>query len=69
MSEPIKTQVVPVNRRCRPATGAHAGEMHEALISWVDARTQSVRLTVRHLATGDVSEVDVFQARFGEEAQ
>ena len=57
--------VVPARRRCFPKQGQHPGELHEALTSWIDERTQSVRLTVRHVPTGEVSEVDLFQTRFG----
>lgn len=67
MSEAIKTSVVPERRRCVPSQGQHPGEEHEALVSWTDQRTQSVRLTVRHPATGDVSEVDLFKTEFGKE--
>lgn len=63
--EVVISEVVPARRRCFPKQGQHPGELHEALTSWIDERTQSVRLTVRHVATGDVSEVDLFQTRFG----
>lgn len=67
--EVLMSEVVPANRRCVPSMGKHPGELHEALVSWSDPRTRSVRLTVRHVMTGDVSEVDLFKTRFGKDAE
>lgn len=67
--ETTMCEVVPDKRRCVPSTGQHPGEAHEALVSWTDPRTRSVRLTVRHIATGDVSEVDLFKTKFGKDVQ
>jgi hypothetical protein len=66
-TEATTMAVVPEKRRCVPSQGQHPGEVHEALVSWTDQRTQSVRLTVRHVGTGDVSEVDLFKTKFGKD--
>lgn len=58
----------PALARCVPSTGQHPGEVHESLLSWIDPATDTVRLTVRHLASGDVSEVELFKTCFGERA-
>lgn len=63
------SEVVPKNRRCVPDAGKWPGELHEALYSWTDAKTHSVRLRVRHIASGDCSEVDLFKTKFGEAAR
>ena len=67
-NEAVMSEVVPAKRRCVPSMGKHPGEAHEALVSWTDPRTRSVRLTVRHIATGEVSEVDLFKTKFGQYA-
>ena len=66
--ETTMCEVVPAKRRCVPSTGQHPGEAHEALVSWLAGRG-SVMLKVRHIATGEVSEVDLFKTKFGKDVQ
>lgn len=57
-------------RRCVPkTTGEHPGEWHEAGVSWIDQRTLGVVVSVRHLETGDVSQVPMLDVVFGVDAE
>lgn len=57
-------------RLCVPkTTGEHPGEWHEAGHSWIDQRTLGVAVSVRHLGTGDVSQVPLSDVVFGVDAE
>lgn len=56
--------------KCIPKTqGQHPGEWHAACVSWIDSTSGAVMVSVRHVATGHVSQVEIGDVVFGDDAQ
>lgn len=56
--------------KCIPKTqGQHPGEWHAACVSWIDSTSGAVMVSVRHVATGHVSQVEIGDVVFSNDAQ